>query len=372
VRRSGSARGFLGAGGALVAILVAVSAAAGCSSGTPSTTATPATATPATRTPATSTPPAGTAAPRSPVPGPAGPSTSNSPGGESASAATALPGTSSDPVPSISGVPTVDSTTGGVAVSRHSLVHDGRTREWVQYTPPQGSAGRPLVVFLAGTDATVKFETARDRLLPLVAAGDFTAVYPVAFDESWNAGDGCCNEAAAAHLDDVGFVRDVTARALALDDPDRSRVYLAGYSGGGKIGWNLVCTDPGVFAALATFGANPENGCSTDGAPLSVLIGFGAKDRAEPLAGEKTDKRGTHPPAAENLDAWLARDRCPAASTTRTTTDVTLKSWDCAGSTTVVYAIWPNERHIWPQPPSTTLTGSAGLVMWAFLASQSR
>lgn len=278
------------------------------------------------------------------------------------------PATSQPPVPSISGVPTVTRTTGGVAVARYSLVHDGRTRVWVQYTPPQGAAGLPLVVFLSGTDSTVKYETARDRLLPLVAAGELTLVYPVAYDESWNAGDGCCNEAAELQLDDVGFVRAVAARAIALDSPDRARVYLAGYSGGGKVAWNLVCAAPGVFTAVATYGANPETPCPTDGPGLPVFIGFGAPDRAEPLAGEKTDSRGTHPPVAQNLRAWLARDGCPAASRTTKTVDVTLRTWTCAHSTTVVYALWPTQRHIWPQPPNTTVAGSAGLVMWSFLA----
>lgn len=269
-------------------------------------------------------------------------------------------------------MPTAGSTTGGVAVGLHTFVDDHRTRVWVQYSPPQGSAGRPLVVFLSGTDSTVKFETARDRLLPLVAAGDFTLVYPVAFQESWNAGDGCCEAAAEAHLDDIGFVRAVTARAIALDHPDVTRVYLGGYSSGGKIAWNLVCADPGVFAAVATYGANPEAPCATRGQPLSVFIGFGAKDRAEPLAGEKTDSRGTHPPAVENLHAWLDRNGCPAASSTTRTVHVTTQSWRCAGGTTVAYALWPAERHIWPQPPSTTLADSAGLQMWSFLAARRR
>ncbi len=359
---------------AVVALLTALVAGA-CSGGT---TAAAAANSPARSGRATS--PAATGTPTATTATTAATPTTASPGSTAAVVPTtapepAPPTTNTTPktsahLPLAQGIPRNGQTVAGTTATVSHLTLDQRTRTWITYTGPGGGTGRPLLVFIHGTDATVDQEASRDRLLPLVAAGELSLVYPVGFEENWDAGGGCCGVAASAGLHDADFVRQVTAAAITRLAPDPGRIYLSGYSAGGKLAWALVCGKSGQFAAVATFGASPTVSCPPTGVRLPVLMGFGAADRAEPLIGKKPDSRGPHPAAVVNRDTWRTRDGCPTASTTVHGATTVRRTWTCDTDTSVSYVLWPHGRHLWPSPPGTSVAESAGLVMWTFLAAQ--
>lgn len=266
------------------------------------------------------------------------------------------------------GYPNNGDTVGGTRASVRSFRIDGRNRRWVVFTPPGGGRGLPMVVFLHGTLAPVLDEADRDQLLPLVTAGKLSVVYPVGIDRAWDAGGGCCISSDQVSRDDAAFVRRVTTASVALVRPDESRLYLMGYSSGGKLAWDVACADPEPFAALATYASGPTTTCPADGRPASVLIGRGAQDLNEPVDGRATTGRGPHPSVQAITRVWLSRDDCPTASTANTVAGVERTTWRCADGTSVVDLIWPVDDHVLPHPPATPLAGSFGTLAWAFVS----
>ncbi|MGH7342156.1 MAG: thrombospondin type 3 repeat-containing protein, partial [Candidatus Rokuibacteriota bacterium] len=67
---------------------------------------------------------------------------------------------------------------------------------------------------------------------------------------SWNA-FGCCGNAAAGNVNDVGFIRAVVEEVSAMGNIDHRRVYATGLSNGGAMTHRLACQAADVFAAAA-------------------------------------------------------------------------------------------------------------------------
>src|SRR6185437_14944100 len=79
----------------------------------------------------------------------------------------------------------------------YSLTAGGLKRSYEVIAPVTAlPKSAPVIVMLSGIRSTVAQEISRDRLVNYAAADQAEIVYPVAFDESWNA-IGCCGKAAA-------------------------------------------------------------------------------------------------------------------------------------------------------------------------------
>ena len=72
----------------------------------------------------------------------------------------------------------------------------------------------------------------RDRFIVVYAEGSHGhyGVYP----SDWNAG-GCCGAAAREEVDDLAFMRQIVNRVSAEFAVDAKRVFLAGFSDGGRL-----------------------------------------------------------------------------------------------------------------------------------------
>lgn len=236
------------------------------------------------------------------------------------------------------------------------------------FTPPGGGAGLPMVVFLHGTVEDVLDEARRDQLLPRVATGQLSVVYPVGVDRAWDVGGGCCTSEDQVDRDDVAFVRYATAAAVALVRPDGDRLSLMGYSSGGKLAWRLVCEDPRPFAALATYGAAPTTDCPSRGRRVSVLVGSGGRDEDEPVGGRAADSRGPHPSVDDVTDVWRTRDDCSPRARDDAVAGVDRRSWTCAAGRSVESLVWPLDDHLLPELPDTPRAGTFGELAWAFVS----
>ncbi len=183
----------------------------------------------------------------------------------------------------------------GTVVSASSVSIQGLNRGYLVIAPTDAAPGLPVIVVLGGVSASPTQEAARDELIPIVQSGKAILVYPAGYGESWNVGvDGCCSTAAAANIDDVSFVAAVTA-AVRSSFPT-SVDYLVGFSNGGKLGYQVLCAHPGLFAAAAMVGATPLANCPSEVAlPMMILVG--AKDPELPLQGH------TEPPVPVYLAA---------------------------------------------------------------------
>jgi poly(3-hydroxybutyrate) depolymerase/peptidoglycan/LPS O-acetylase OafA/YrhL len=232
---------------------------------------------------------------------------------------------------------------------------DGKMRQWEQLTPRGGvSASAPILIVLAGINATVKVEITRDHL----AGYDADVIYPVPLYKSWNA-VGCCGKASKDHVNDVAFIEALVAAV----DPGHTRpVTLVGYSNGGRLTYRIACTDPGLVNYYAVVKADPEPGCVIR-KPVTIIQVAARDDHAVPyLPGEK----GKEKPAATVQVARLRTlDGATGAATVLTRGGLTLSTWQGKDGTSVEFGVWKTGGHNFP--PASGNTPSAAEVIWSMV-----
>jgi polyhydroxybutyrate depolymerase len=224
-------------------------------------------------------------------------------------------------------------------------------RGWWLAVPQHSRSGRlPLLVVLHGRDATPASETSRTDFVPYVADGRAIAVYPAGWEKSWNAGR-CCGRAHAAGVDDRTFLRELIGRLTARADVDAAQVDLVGFSNGGKMAFDLVCTGVIRPHAVVVAEAVPTTDCShAPAVPLAQIAG-----ERDPLVPYRTlDPSLTADgvplvPVLTEMQDWAARNGCSgdlAAPEVTPAGDHAVDSW--AGCTQpVVLLDYPDGVHTW-------------------------
>ena len=152
---------------------------------------------------------------------------------------------------------------------------------------PEGVDGRtplPAAVFLHGWRGSAA-ETMQDAgLVAAFAAEGVALVAAEGIGGGWSFGD-----RSGAGRDEVAYLEAVVADLARRIPLDRSRLWLAGFSLGGSMGWYLACERPGPFRAVVAVGGAfwepvPER-CRADGPPLLHLHGLA--DSTVPLEGRR-------------------------------------------------------------------------------------
>ncbi len=267
------------------------------------------------------------------------------------------------------GVGTVASTTpdlDGTVVTERSISLGGVSRTYRTITPAGMSSlppahALPLLVVLHGRGQPPWTAVRATGFLPFARRDQAALVYPDGLSRSWNAGSGCCGVAGGHGTPDTAFVAAVVAAALRDLPVDRARVYLVGYSNGGKLAWSLACAHPALFAAVATYGAVPLAPCPA-GRPLPAFLAVGVHDHVLPIGGDPM-ARPPLPSARGAAGRLAARDRCAAASVTAPAGAAVVTRWaSCAAGTEVDLAVYPGADHTWP----AAVTG----LMWTFLSAR--
>jgi polyhydroxybutyrate depolymerase len=233
------------------------------------------------------------------------------------------------------------------------------TRSWMVVSPTRTLApSAPIIVVISGLAASTSQEINRDRLLPYVDADMAELVYPVSIRESWNFG-GCCGAAGSLKIDDVAFLEKLVP---AVDPGHKRPIYFVGYSNGGRMVYDLECTDPGLFDAMAIMKADPMPGCVVT-KPQNVLVVSALDD---PWVPYKPGGEGRETPPATVQIARLQSDLgCPSKSTSATHGDMTLTTWSsCTDGKRLVWAVYATGGHNWPPPTAHTPSGSA--IIWSF------
>lgn len=86
--------------------------------------------------------------------------------------------------------------------------------------------------------------------------------------------------------DEVTYVSSVKADVVARFDLDPDRMLMAGFSAGGMLTWNVICTGGDLFVAFVpmsgTFWDGPPDACDTD---AIVTHYHGTSDGVVPIAG---------------------------------------------------------------------------------------
>jgi polyhydroxybutyrate depolymerase len=175
----------------------------------------------------------------------------------------------------------------------------------------------------AGIERDTQFTSLTDR--------GVTVVYPEALYETWNA-QGCCLEAEAHQVDDLGFLRAVLDVALKSGQIDPARLYLAGFSNGGMMAYRLACTDPGKFRGLAVVAAALLQSCPSPPA-AKLIIAHGFDDAMVPLAGYSgvlnTGQLLDYPPIVDTLKVFTDTLACGRQADPRNEAGFMSWEWTC-------------------------------------------
>ena len=239
------------------------------------------------------------------------------------------------------------------------------TRSYTTLTPAKTTlpATAPIIVALSGLNANQSQEIGRDQLTPYVIAGDAEVVYPLAYRESWNA-IGCCSWAAAAKVNDVGFIE---ALVKEIDPGNTRPIYLMGYSNGARLAYTMACKDPGLFNGIAAVKGDPMPWCNIT-TPTKILQVASTDDTDTPwYTGEKGNFREA-PAALVQNNILRYEDQCTTRSQTSKEQDLTLTTWpDCASGSSVTFAAYSTGVHSYPRPPGSF--PAASQVIWAWIGN---
>lgn len=265
--------------------------------------------------------------------------------------------------------------------STQTIDVDGVRRSYIVYQPAGLSGPAPLVVMLHGGYGSA--ENA-ERVYGWDAEADrahFLVAYPNSIGVAWNAGGGCCGQAAARNVDDVGFISAMVRQISAQVDVDPARIYAAGISNGGILAYTLACQTT-IFAAIGPDSATQLGSCDQP-APLSIIHIHGSADATIPYDGGKGNgSQHIDGPAIPALNAgWRGIDRCGQPVIT-TEGAVTTSIASCPDGRTVELITIAGAGHQWPgappktalqkllhtDPPSTALDATS--TIWQFFAQQ--
>jgi polyhydroxybutyrate depolymerase len=246
----------------------------------------------------------------------------------------------------------------------HTVTVDGVARTYRSIVVAQPAGTLPLLIVLHGRGQSESSALSMTGFLGLVQQQQAVLLVPEGEQRSWNAGHGCCGFAGAHQAADVPFVAAIVADALRRWPIDAQRVYLVGYSNGGKLAYSAACAHPALFAAVATYGAVPLSPCPPGTPAVSMMLAVGSEDQVLPFHG----KPAGHPPLPSVAQAltWLrAQAGCPARAQTVQDGSAAVQRWaGCAGGTDVESVVYPGRGHAWPSGGSPT----AATLMWTFLS----
>ncbi|MGI5240473.1 alpha/beta hydrolase family esterase [Dactylosporangium sp. CA-139066] len=249
------------------------------------------------------------------------------------------------------------------------IVVDGLTRSYLLVHPwPAGAARLPVLVVLHGCCVTPDYERQRSGFAGVT--GPAILVYPAGVGQSWNAGH-CCGPAQAAAVDDVAFLTAVVDKVLDTQpDAASGRVFLLGYSNGGKMALRMACAAPRRFAAVASYAAVSSMPCPSP-APVSLLeiASTGDPELTVGSGGTPHTLDGyTQPTVDAQVEQYRRANRCAGTPVTRAQGSVTTSTWvRCATGQCVQLAVYHGGSHDWPQ--GDDVTPSATRVTWDFFST---
>lgn len=275
----------------------------------------------------------------------------------------------------------VNPTPGTVSLSG-SITWQNQKRSYLLIRPQTASAGAPALLLLHahGMNSAGMANLAQAGRL----ARDYGVyVYlPQGQFERWNDSPSLLNT-----TDDVGFLSALIDHAVTADGVDHSRVYAAGYSGGGFMAERLACEGSARIAGFVAVAATLRNSEISRCEPLHGLaVAFidGTSDLIVPYNGELGLQS-----AAASAAFWAGKNVCALGQMQTITlpqkvndgTSVAVTSFTACPARSAVSLYTVNGGgHTWPGNPLSTYTPYLGktsqnldatIALWQFLTPYS-
>jgi len=249
---------------------------------------------------------------------------------------------------------TITIPTEGLATTR-TLESGGVTRSYQMFVPSSVRSDVPARVIIAlhpvpGNSGDMRGISGFDQIARLL---ETIMVYPNATLD-W-AEDCDCSSADAQGVDDVQFIRDLLDHVATTHAIDRSKVYLTGYSQGGRMVQNVACKMAGEISGVAVVAASMSRSLGGDCAPqgrVPFLMIHGTEDTVYPFLGSANSVA-----ARDVASFWASVSGCSAEPTVRVLDDqndgttVNFEHFeDCDGGSEVDFYGVVEGGHTWPNP----------------------
>jgi polyhydroxybutyrate depolymerase len=239
----------------------------------------------------------------------------------------------------------------------------GETRSYLLHVPEHRprhfgrSEPYPLVIVLHGSGASGQTVRDMSRLDSLAEATPFLVAYPDAtrnwlgLQSAWNSG-ACCGPAVRNEVDDVGFVRALIDHIATGLPVDRKRIYIAGFSDGGRMAYRLGCALSSEVAAIGVVAGGLMDPHCAPARAVPLIAFHGTADTQ--VAFTDTSFSASHnapvavsaavPPA---VAFWASNNACQAATVAKRARSVTrVRYTGCMGE--VVFFAIEGGGHAWP------------------------
>jgi polyhydroxybutyrate depolymerase len=238
------------------------------------------------------------------------------------------------------------------------LTSGGRKRSAFVHVPPGYDPEKPTPTVLAFPYGSGTPETMEDYtgLTPAADAAGFVLVYPIGYENVWNAGK-CCGKAWKEDIDDVAYTSDLLDKLAETYCIDPDRTYLSGFSNGAMIAYLASCELADRIAGVAAVaGVLHSDAPCKPSRPVPVLHFHGDADEVVPIDGGEgvppIPFAGSHTfiSVDQNLGMWHEADACePETRETYRNGDTTcVARTPCSAGTTVELCITEGGGHTWP------------------------
>lgn len=261
-----------------------------------------------------------------------------------------------------------------------SLKHDGVTRKFTVFIPPQynGSKLLPVMLNFHGLSMSGGTQELLTGMHAQAAKSGFIAVHPNGrgIPQSWNGGLCCSPASSLLKSKDVDFVRKVLDMIESKLCVDKKRIYATGISNGAYISYRLACELSDRIAAIAPVAGIQLISPCRPKRPMSVIAFHGTADAIVPFEGRKIIG---WPSVQDSVGFWVKHNGCrPQPKQVFSKGDTTCNEYSgCQGGTRVRLCVTKGGGHTWPggfPVPGlgvTTKDINATEVGWSFLSQSS-
>ncbi|WP_151796050.1 alpha/beta hydrolase family esterase [Acinetobacter soli] len=257
---------------------------------------------------------------------------------------------------------------------------DQRVRSFELFNPNPNAQSQPLVIALHGgggnSSQMIK------RFQAQAKAHGFLLVAPQGIGPSekkgvWNSG-GCCGDAVQQQVDDVRFIQQLIAYLKQHYAIDSTRIYIAGFSNGGMLTYQLAEQMGTQLAAVAVVSGAMFEQPPVAKAPVPILMIHGTRDHVVPVAGGVSSigfvakaQTKAFEPIQFPLQYWKAANQCQTLSEEVMSKQVTrLKGEGCAAD--LMFYQLAKGHHVWPASTNPHDRVDASTLIWSFFERHHR
>lgn len=271
--------------------------------------------------------------------------------------------------------------------AQHGVQVGALTRTFLLHVPPKRPRrlGRhvayPLVIVLHGSGANAETVRRMSGMDAIADAERFLVAYPngttgrLGLQSDWNAGE-CCGTAESQNVDDVAFIRQLVDSLASRMPVDRDRVFVAGFSDGGRMTYRIACELGAQIAAVAVISGSLVDAHCDPRRPVPLIAFHGTSDQDVAYADSSYSTPRRSPPSAADsappaIRFWSASNGCQTVTLKRQSPHVTQMHFDQCAAEVVLYTV-EEGLHAWPggasdgQEPTSEIDASS--LAWRFFA----